>query len=153
MIMDKEKIIGYTTGVFDMFHIGHLNVLKNAKDNCDYLIVGVTVDELVSYKKTSSIIPFNERIQIVEACKYVDKVIPQYSMDKMEAWKEIGFDRMFVGSDWKGTDKWNKLELEFKEANVDIMYFPYTDGTSSSKLKIALNSLINIGANRGFDEV
>jgi len=150
--MNEKKIIGYTTGVFDMFHIGHLNVLKNAKKNCDYLVVGVTVDELVSYKKTSCIIPFNERIQIVEACKYVDEVIPQDSMDKMEAWQKVGFNRMFVGSDWKGTEKWNKLELEFKEVGADIMYFPYTEGTSSSRLKVALTSLINMGAERGLDE-
>jgi len=150
--MSDKKIIGYTTGVYDMFHIGHLNILKNAKEHCDYLVVGVTVDELVSYKNTATIIPFEERIQIVESCKYVDEAIPQVSMDKMEAWETVRFDRMFVGSDWKGTDKWNKLEKEFKKLGAEIIYFPYTEGTSSSKLKVALNALINISAERGYDE-
>lgn len=136
-----SKIIGYTTGVFDLFHIGHLNILKHAKENCDYLIVGVTIDELVSYKNTSAFIPFEERRRIVEAIKYVDEVIPQINMDKMEAWKTLGFHKMFVGSDWKGSEKWNELEKQFSEIDVEIMYFPYTEGTSSSKLKEALSKL------------
>lgn len=146
------KIIGYTTGVFDMFHIGHLNILKHAKENCDYLIVGVTIDELVSYKKTTTIIPFKERIQIVESCKYVDEVVPQVTMDKIQAWNELKFNKMFVGSDWKGTDKWNKLEKEFNNKGVQIQYFPYTEGTSSSKLKTAISTILSIGAELGIDE-
>ena len=102
--------IGYTTGVFDLFHIGHLNLLKHAKENCDFLIVGVTVDELVAYKHKKAVIPFEERKAIVEAIKYVDKVVPQVTMDKMVAYNEYNFDVMFVGDDWKGSDKWNELE-------------------------------------------
>lgn len=143
----KEKtqnihpIVGYTTGVYDLFHIGHLNLLKNAKEHCDYLIVGVTTDELVSYKNTKSVIPFEERIKIVEGLKYVDKVVAQSSMDKMAAWKKLKFDRMFVGDDWKGSEKWNKFEEEFAKVNVEIVYFPYTKGTSSTHLKKVLNKL------------
>ena len=123
---------GYTTGVFDLFHIGHLKILKNAKRYCDELIVGVTTDELVSYKYKKSVIPFEERIKIVQSIKYVDSAVPQSSMDKMAAWEKIKFDVMFVGDDWKGTDKWNTYEDEFREVGVEIMYFPYTKGTSST---------------------
>lgn len=137
-----SKIIGYTTGVFDLFHIGHLNILRKAKENCDYLIVGVTVDELVSYKGTQPVIPFEERIKIVEAIRYVDKVVPQNSMDKMEAWEAHKFDKMFVGNDWKGTVKWNKLEEDFEKVGVNIQYFPYTKGTSSTHLKRVLNQML-----------
>lgn len=140
--MKDKKIIGYTTGVFDLFHIGHLNILKNAKENCDYLIVGVTIDELVSYKGTDAVIPFQERIKIVGAIRYVDEVVPQSSMDKMEAWKKLKFNRMFVGSDWKGSNKWNQLEIDFAKVGVGIQYFPYTKGTSSTHLKRILNQLL-----------
>ena len=140
--MKNKHIIGYTTGVFDLFHIGHLNILKNAKENCDYLIVGVTVDELVSYKGSNAIIPFEERIKIVEAIQYVDKVVPQTSMDKIKAWEKLKFNKMFVGNDWKGTDKWNKLGQEFAQIGVEIQYFPYTKVTSSTHLKNVLSQLI-----------
>ena len=138
--MDK-KIIGYTTGVFDMFHVGHLNILKQAKENCDFLIVGVSTDELVSYKDTRAIIPFEERIKIIEAIRYVDKVVPQVNMNKFEAWVKLKFDIMFVGDDWKGTDKWNDLEKKFSEYNVKIHYFPYTKGTSSTQLRNTLKKI------------
>lgn len=141
--MKDKHVIGYTTGVFDLFHIGHLNILKNAKENCDYLIVGVTVDELVAYKGTNAIIPFEERIKIVEAIKYVDKVVAQSSMDKMAAWEDLKFTKMFVGNDWKGTDKWIKIEEEFAEVGVAIQYFPYTKGTSSTHLKNVLSQILN----------
>lgn len=131
----KKYKVGYTTGVYDMFHVGHLNLLKRAKEQCDYLIVGVTVDELVSYKNKTAVIPFEDRIQIVDAIKYVDKAVPQVNMDKMEAWEKYHFDVMFVGDDWKGTDKWNKLEADFKEKGVDIVYFPYTKKVSSTMLR------------------
>jgi glycerol-3-phosphate cytidylyltransferase len=140
--MDKYKI-GYTTGVFDMFHIGHLNILKKAKEQCEFLIVGVTSDELVSYKNTKAIIPHIERMQIVESIKYVDKVVSQDDMDKMAAWENYKFDVMFVGSDWKGSEKWNAYEEEFGEVGVDIVYFPYTSGTSSTKLREALQRINN----------
>lgn len=130
----KEFKIGYTTGVFDLFHVGHLNILKKAKEKCQYLIVGVTTDELVSYKGKTAIIPHNERMAIVESIRYVDKVITQDNMDKLSAWEKYKFDVMFVGSDWKGTDKWNTIEAEFKKIGVDVIYFPYTLHTSSTKL-------------------
>jgi len=129
---NKKRVIGYTTGVFDLFHIGHLNLLRNARSMCDKLIVGVTTDELVSYKNKKPIIPLYERIEIVKSIKYVDIVIPQYSMDKFEAWKKLKFDIMFVGDDWYGSKKWQKFEKEFKKIGVKIIYFPYTKGTSST---------------------
>ncbi|WP_343231631.1 adenylyltransferase/cytidyltransferase family protein [Tissierella simiarum] len=139
----KKYKVGYTTGVYDMFHIGHLNLLKRAKEQCDYLIVGVTTDELVSYKNKKAIISHSERMTIVESIKYVDKVVPQKNMNKMEAWEKYKFDVMFVGSDWKGTDKWNELEYQFSAVGVDIVYFPYTQGTSSTKLREVLNKIMN----------
>lgn len=135
--------IGYTTGVYDLFHIGHLNLLKRAKENCDYLIVGVTVDELVEYKHKKAVIPFDERKAILEAIKYVDKVVPQTTMDKMAAYEELKFDIMFVGDDWKGSDKWNELERQFESVGVEIKYFPYTKGTSSTLLNEVLLKLRN----------
>lgn len=132
----KERIIGYTTGVFDMFHIGHLNILKRAKDKCDYLIVGVSTDELCqSYKNKKPIIPFDERAKIVEAIRYVDKVVPQTNRDKYDAWSELQFDILFVGDDWKGKPLFNELEKKFAENGVEIIYFPYTQGTNSTILR------------------
>lgn len=132
------KIIGYTTGVYDLFHIGHLNLLRRAKEQCDYLIVGVSVDTLVQYKHKQAVIPFEERIQIVQAIKYVDKAVPQENMDKMAAWEKYHFDVMFVGDDWKGTEKWGAFEKQFAEVGVKIVYFPYTKGTSSTLINQVL---------------
>ena len=135
-------IIGYTTGVFDLFHIGHLNILKRAKEKCDFLIVGVSTDELVmQYKNKTPVISYNERVQIVEAIKYVDRVVPQTHRDKFAAWEEYKFDRMFVGDDWKGSPLFTELEEKFKPFGVEIVYFPYTEGTSSTMLKKALDTL------------
>ncbi len=136
-------IIGYTTGVFDLFHTGHLNILKNAKSLCDRLIVGVTTDELVSYKNKKAIIPFEERMEIVRAIKYVDTVVPQATMDKMEAYNKLKFNIMFVGDDWYKQNKWEIIEEEFKQKNVRIIYFPYTKGTSSTIINNTLNNLRN----------
>lgn len=136
-------VIGYTTGVYDLFHIGHLNLLRNAKAMCDKLIVGVTTDELVSYKNKKSVIPFEERMEIVRSIRYVDAVIPQESMDKFESWNKIKFDVMFVGDDWYNTDKWESLENMFKEVGVRIVYFPYTKGISSTLLNEVLIKLRN----------
>ncbi|MGB1263456.1 MAG: adenylyltransferase/cytidyltransferase family protein [Cognaticolwellia sp.] len=136
------KKIGYTTGVFDLFHIGHLNVLKRAKLECDYLIVGITSDELsMSAKNKKPVIPFQERMEIVEAIKFVDEVVPQVNYDKEEAWNNLKFDMMFVGDDWKGSDKWNQIEKDFAEFGVEIMYFPYTTHTSSSILRDVLSKI------------
>ena len=132
----KKRVIGYTTGVFDMFHIGHLNILKNAKERCDYLIVGVSTDELVMKEKNKTpVIPFDERVEIIKAIKYVDQVVPQENKDKYSAWEKYGFDKMFVGSDWKGTPAWEKYEEQFSEIAVEIIYLPHTDGTSSTILR------------------
>jgi len=141
MIQNKKMVIGYTTGVFDLFHIGHLIMLKNANSLCDKLIVGVTVDELVKYKGKESVIPFQERLEIVRSIKYVDAAIPQYDMDKMASWEKLKFDIMFVGDDWHNTDKWNKLDKNFEEVGVRIVYFPYTKGTSSTLINKTLENL------------
>lgn len=124
--------IGYTAGVYDLFHIGHLNLLKNAKGMCDRLIVGVTVDELVTYKGKHAMIPFEDRIEIVRSCKYVDAAVPQYDMDKLTACKKLGASILFVGDDWYGTEKWQQYEREFAEAGISVVYFPYTKGVSST---------------------
>ena len=127
--------VGYTTGVYDMFHIGHLNILKKAKSMCDYLIVGVSTDELVEHEKNKTpIIGFEERCRIVEAIRYVDEVVPQTDKDKLGAWKKYNFNKMFVGSDWKGTPQWDKYEKQFSAVGVEIVYLPHTDGISSTLL-------------------
>lgn len=132
----KKYKIGYTTGVFDMFHIGHLNILRRAKELCEYLIVGVSTDEVVEeYKHHRPVIPYHDRVSIVEACKYVDKVIPQTSMDKFAAWNENPFDVMFHGSEWKGTELYNEYERKFATVGVKIVYLPHTDGISSTMLR------------------
>ncbi|MBC6315239.1 adenylyltransferase/cytidyltransferase family protein [Listeria grandensis] len=137
----KKYKIGYTTGVYDMFHIGHLNLLKKAKEQCEYLIVGVTIDELVSYKNKEAIIPFEERMEIVNQISYVDQVVPQKNMNKMEAYEAHPFDVMFVGSDWQGSDTWNQLEQTFAQVGVAIQYLPYTTGTSSTALRSAIQRI------------
>lgn len=136
---NRKQIIGYTTGVYDLFHIGHLNLLKNAKGMCDRLVVGVTVDELVTYKGKHAMIPFEDRIEIVRSCKYVDAAIPQYDMDKLTVCKKLGASILFVGDDWYGTDKWKKYEEEFAKEDIKIVYFPYTKGISSTKINKALD--------------
>lgn len=128
--------IGYTTGVFDMFHIGHLNILKRAKEQCEYLIVGVTTDELCySRKNKYPVICEKERIAIVEAIRYVDRVVLQTDMDKLRVVRELHADAVFVGSDWKGTDAWIKYEKEFAEVGCSVVYLAHTDGISSSILR------------------
>lgn len=137
----KKYRVGYTTGVFDMFHIGHLNILRRAKEKCDYLIVGVSTDELVmEYKNKTPIIPFEERAEIVRSIDCVDRVIAQENRDKYAAWRELKFDVMFVGDDWKGKPLFMKVEEEFKKVGVDVVYFPYTKDTSSTILREKLGS-------------
>lgn len=131
-------IIGYTAGVYDLFHIGHLNLLKNAKGLCDKLVVGVTVDELVTYKGKHAMIPFEDRIEIVRSCKFVDAAVPQYDMDKLSMCKKLGASILFVGDDWYRSEKWEHYEKEFNKAGVKIIYFPYTQGVSSTKITEAL---------------
>ncbi len=132
----KHYKIGYTTGVFDLFHIGHLNILKRAKELCEFLIVGVSTDELViEYKNKCPVIPHNERIAIVGSIKYVDKVVNQISRDKFVAWEELRFDVMFVGDDWKGSPLFIEAEKKFHEVGVEVVYLPYTQGVSSTMVK------------------
>lgn len=141
-----REIVGYTTGVFDMFHIGHLRVLERAREHCTRLIVGVTTDELsLGGKGKSPIIPYGERVEIVSSLKCVDEVVPQISYDKFEAWQQHRFHRMFVGDDWRGSDRWAQLENDFAAVGVEIMYFPYTSHTSSTALREKIDWLINTG--------
>jgi glycerol-3-phosphate cytidylyltransferase len=138
-----KKIIGYTTGVYDMFHIGHLNIIQRAKEQCDYLIVGISTDELVQKEKNKKpVIPFDERCKIIEAIKYVDMVVPQENKDKMGAWEKYHFNKMFVGSDWKGTPQWDQYEAQFSPLNVEIIYLPHTDGVSSTELTNILKKML-----------
>lgn len=133
--MKKKYKVGYTTGVFDLFHIGHLNLLKRARERCDYLIVGVSTDEVVQgYKHKTPVIPFEERVAIVEALKYVDEVVPQTSMDKFSAWEKLGFDVVFHGDDWRGSKMYESIEKQFNDVGVEMVFFSYTKGTSSTIL-------------------
>ena len=134
-------VIGYTTGVYDLFHVGHLNLLKNAKGMCDKLIVGVTVDELVAYKGKQAMIPFEDRIEIVRSIKYADAAVPQYDMDKLTACKKLGAKFLFVGDDWYATDKWREYEKKFEQEGISIVYFPYTKGISSTQITKALEAV------------
>jgi len=138
----KKYKIGYTTGVYDLFHIGHLNLLRNAKQLCEHLIVGVTVDELVSYKRKQAVIPFDERIQIVGSIRYVDEVVPQTDLDKVKAWETYHYDVLFVGDDWKGKPNWVQYEAALAKKNVDVVYLPYTKETSSTRLRDVLAKLV-----------
>ena len=141
--MNKKKYkIGYTTGVFDMFHIGHLNILKRAKKMCDYLMVGVSTDELVlNYKNKKPMIPFKERVAIIKSIKYVDKVMPQKNRNKIQAFKKIGFNVMFVGDDWKGSKLFNQVEKTLNEYGTKVEYFSYTKNISSTKLRRIIDKI------------
>lgn len=131
-----KKVIGFTAGAFDMFHVGHLNLLKNAKARCDYLIAGVNTDELIaSYKNKQAIVPLEERMQIVKAIRYVDEVIPVDTLDKESIWKEKLFDIVFIGDDWKGSARWKETEQVMRKHNVEVVYLPYTIGTTSTLLR------------------
>lgn len=138
----KKYRIGYTTGVYDMFHVGHLNLLRRAKEQCDYLIVGVSTDELVQKTKNKTpIIPFEDRCEIVRSCRYVDKVVPQINKDKVAAYHKYRYEVMFVGDDWKGSELFNECEAKLKQYGVDVVYFPYTKKVSSTKLRKILASV------------
>ena len=139
--MEVSVVVGYAAGVFDLFHIGHLNLLKNAKGMCDKLVVGVTVDDLVLYKGKCATIPFEDRLEIVRSIKYVDAAVPQYDMDKLSACKKLGADILFVGDDWYGTEKWVEYEKKLSEEGIRVVYFPYTKGVSSTQISRALDHL------------
>lgn len=131
-------VTGYTTGVFDMFHVGHLNLLRRARAGCDRLVVGVTTDELALARKgRAPVIPLAERMAILSELRCVDEVVRQEDMDKRAAWERLHFRRMFVGDDWKGHPRWCALEAEFAPLGVEIVYFPYTAHVSSSWLREA----------------
>ena len=134
-------VIGYTAGEYDLFHIGHLNLLKNAKGMCDKLIVGVTTDDLVTYKGKHAMIPFEDRIEIVRNIKCVDAAVPQRDMDKLAMCKKLGATILFVGDDWYGTEKWQEYEKAFAAEGIRIVYFPYTKGVSSTQITKALNAV------------
>lgn len=134
--MEKKYKVGYTTGVFDMFHIGHLNILRRAKEQCEYLIVGVTTDAVVQeYKHKTPVIPYEQRKAIVEAIRYVDAVVPQTSMDKMEAYQKLKFNALFHGNDWQGSDMYNQIAEEFSKVGVDVVFLPHTDGISTTIIR------------------
>ena len=141
-MMGDSMVIGYTTGVFDMFHVGHLNLLRRARENCDRLIVGVSTDEVVrTYKHHDPIVPYDERVAIVKAIRYVDEVVPQTSMDKFAAWERLHFNCLFHGNDWKGSAMYNEVEAKLRAVGVNVVYFPYTEGTSSTLLTESLRKL------------
>ena len=133
--------IGYTTGVFDLFHVGHVMLLRRAKALCDKLIVGVTIDDLVLYKGKRAVIPFEERLEVVEACSFVDVAIPQRSINKIEAVKKLKAELLFVGDDWYDTENWNLMERDLAKINCKVIYFPYHDGTSSTLINQVLVDL------------
>lgn len=138
--MSKKYKVGYTTGVFDMFHVGHLNILRRAKELCEVLIVGVTTDELCfARKKKQPIICQKDRMTIVESIRYVDRVVEQNDMDKVSAVKALGADVVFVGSDWKGTESWNQYEKEFAQVGCTVIYLDHTDGISSTIIRERMN--------------
>ena len=146
--MDNQ-VIGYTTGVFDMFHVGHLNLIRRARENCDRLIVGVSTDEVVEqYKVHRPIVPYAERVEIVKAIRYVDEVVPQTSMDKLAAWERLHFNRLFHGNDWKGSAMYNEVEEKLKAVGVEVVFFPYTKGTSSTLLGEALRAAVAASPSR-----
>jgi len=137
----KGPSIGYTSGVFDMFHIGHLKLLRRAKSMCDRLIVGVTIDELVGYKGARVIVPFPERLEIVQNISCVDLAVPQDDLNKFQMWRKLKFDIMFIGDDWFATKRFNDFEKQLAEVGVRIIYLPYTRGVSSSRRKVQLGEM------------
>lgn len=140
---DRTMMIGYTGGVFDLFHIGHVNLLRNARSLCDKLIVGVTTDELAQQKIRKAVIPFEERLEVIRACRYVDIVVPQKTFDKFKIYQEMKFDILFVGDDWLGTQSWKEYEKKFLELSVKVIFLPYTRGTTSTLINQTLERLRN----------
>lgn len=138
--MSKKYKVGYTTGVFDLFHIGHLNILKRAKEQCEYLIVGVSTDQLCFKRKNKYPISCeHDRIEIINAIKYVDMAVLQTDMNKLRVVKKYNVNAVFVGSDWRGTDEWNEYEREFAEVGCDVIYIDHTEGISSTILREKIN--------------
>jgi glycerol-3-phosphate cytidylyltransferase len=141
--------IGYAAGAYDLFHVGHLNILKHAKSQCDYLIAGVVSDEMLAMTKSiTPVIPLAERLEIVNSIKYVDEARAEVVPDKLDTWKDVGFNVFFKGDDWRGTEKGLRLEREFAAVGVEVVYFPYTMHTSSTQLRRALEIINTAGINR-----
>lgn len=139
----KKYKVGFTDGVYDMFHVGHLNMIRSAKKYCDYLIVGVHSDEIVeSYKHRKAIINEHDRCEIVGAIKEVDRAVINYTRDKIELWKMYHFDVIFIGDDWKGTERWNHFEKVLAEVGVSVEYIPYTQGISTTQIRQKLGENI-----------
>lgn len=135
-------IIGYAAGGFDLFHVGHLNILRQAKSRCDYLIAGVVSDQLLRQTKGRfPVIPESERLEIVSSIGFVDRAVLEFLPNRLDTWKAVGFDVFFKGDDWKDTVKGKALESAFATVGVRVEYFPYTVHTSSSKLRFALDQL------------
>jgi glycerol-3-phosphate cytidylyltransferase len=134
--------IGYAAGAFDLFHVGHLNILRRASEQCDYLIAGVVSDEMLELTKgRAPIIPLSERLEIVSNIKCVDAAVAEIVPDKLETWRSVGFDVFFKGDDWRGTSRGIALEREFAAVGVEVVYFPYTIDTSSTQLRAAIAAL------------
>lgn len=141
-----SKIVGYAPGAYDLFHIGHLNVLRHAKSQCDHLIAGVVSDEMLELtKNTTPFIPLTERLEIVKHIQFVDEVHAETVPDKLDTWEILRFDRIFKGDDWRGTAKGDKLERDFAKVGVEVVYFPYTMHTSSTQLRRALAAVGDFG--------
>ena len=141
----KKYYIGYTAGVFDMFHIGHLNLLKQAKEHCEILVVGVNSDALVrQYKNKSTIIKEDERRDIVASVCFVNKAVIVDTLDKTDALKKYKFDVLFIGDDWKGNDRWVQTEKEMRQVGVDVMYLSRTEGISSTEIREKLHLIDNV---------
>lgn len=137
--------VGYAPGVYDLFHIGHLNILRHARERCDRLIAGVVSDEMAFQAKGHvPVVPLTERLEIVRSIRYVDEAVAEVVPDKVDTWRAVGFDIIFKGDDWKGTPKGEKLERDFAAVGVEVMYFPYTEQTSSTKLRAVLDGLLDL---------
>lgn len=137
--------IGYAGGAFDLFHIGHLNILRHAKSQCDHLIAGVVSDEMLLLNKgITPVVPLVERLEIVRSIDVVDEAIAEVHTDKLDTWRDVGFNVYFKGDDWKGTERGIRLEREFAAVGVEVVYFPYTLSTSSTILRRALDSLAGV---------
>lgn len=133
--------IGYASGVFDLFHLGHLNLLRHARAQCDYLVAGVLTDEVAGHKGHAPLVPLQERLEVVRSMTYVDEAIVDNTLEKMEAWRQVGFHRLFKGDDWKGTARGAQWERDFAAIGVEVVYLPYTVHVSSTKLRKLIHQL------------
>ncbi|SEF55187.1 glycerol-3-phosphate cytidylyltransferase [Actinacidiphila yanglinensis] len=142
--------VGYAPGVYDLFHVGHLNILRHARSQCDYLVAGVVSDEMAELAKgRRPVVPLVERLEIVRSVRFVDAAFVETVPDKLETWHQVRFDVLFKGDDWRGTDKGRRLEEKFAAVGVEIVYFPYTVHTSSTQLRRALDVLTSPGPGNG----